>query len=74
MSEVKSKRKGVDIMTGRTITIYFDNLTHEELEYFLAHIRPKIRIKGGEETGSGCYLPTRTYDIGIKVKSVLMRD
>lgn len=53
---------------GRNVTIYFENLTDEELIYFLDHIRPKIRIDGGEETGSGCYLPTNTYDIGIEVK------
>ena len=53
---------------GRNITVYFDNLTNEELKYFLEHIRPKIRVEGGEEVGSGCYLPTNTYDLGIRVE------
>ena len=46
----------------RNATIYFKNLTSEELTYFLDNIRPKIEIKGAKETGSGCYLPTRTYE------------
>lgn len=53
----------------RHVTVRFENLTDEELRYFLDHIRPKISIKGGRETGSGCYLPTNTYDIGIEVNS-----
>ncbi len=48
------------------ITVYFEKLTSEELSYFLEHIRPKIRIKGGKITGSGCLLAIKTYDIGIE--------
>lgn len=47
----------------------FQSLTQEELDMVL-RLRPKIKAKLDgvllEETGSGCYLPTRTYDIGWK--------
>jgi len=56
-------------MSDDRFSVEFQNLTFEELDMVLK-LRPKIKAKFNttelEEVGSGCYLPTRTYDIGWK--------
>ena len=56
-------------MSDNRFSVEFQNLTFEELDMVLK-LRPKIKAKFNttelEEVGSGCYLPTRTYDIGWK--------
>ena len=50
------------------IIIEFENLTSEEL-HSLLEIEKKMKITGGERVGSGCYMPTRTRDWNIEVRS-----
>ena len=58
-------------MGENSFSVEFQNLTQKELDRVL-QLRSKIKAKLNsvelEETGSGCYLPTRTYDIGWKIK------
>lgn len=58
-------------MSEDRFSVEFQNLTSEELDMVL-QLKPKIKAKLNtnelEEVGSGCYLPTRTYDIGWRTK------